>query len=62
MWATPCWQRRALTPIGVFRDNWNHEQHYDRFEEAFLQYARHGNVAPVALDDGIWELARDAGL
>jgi len=55
------WQRRALTPIGVFRHNWNHEQHYDRFEEAFLQYARHGNVPPVALDTCIWEWARDAG-
>ena len=37
------------------------DQHYDRFETAFLQYARHGNVSPGALDSCIWALARDAG-
>ena len=46
------WLRRALTPAGVFRSEW-------RFEDAFLQYARHGNVTPGALDWCIWELARE---
>ena len=56
------WLRRALTPAGVFRSDWQVEYDYDRFEEAFLQYARHGNVTPGALDACIWELAReDAG-
>jgi len=53
--------RRALVLSGVFRSHWDVDQHYDRFEAAFLQYARHGNVPPVALDLCIWELARDAG-
>ena len=53
--------RRALLLSGVFRAHWDVDQHYDRFEAAFLQYARHGNVPPVALDMCIWELARDAG-
>ena len=53
--------RRALLLSGVFRAHWDVDQHYDRFEAAFLQYARHGNVSPGALDWCIWELARDAG-
>lgn len=53
--------RRALLHSGVFRAHWDVDQHYDRFEAAFLQYALHGNVAPVALDGCIWDLARDAG-
>ena len=55
------WLRRALTPAGVFRSDWDVAQHYDRFEAAFLQYARHGNVLPGALDWCIWDLARKAG-
>lgn len=54
------WLRRALVPAGVFRAEWSVEQHYDRFEEAFLQYARHGNVPPGALDWCIWDVARAA--
>jgi hypothetical protein len=53
--------RRALLRSGVFRAYWDVDQHYDRFETAFLQYARHGNVAPGALDWCIWDLARAAG-
>ena len=53
--------RRALLRSGVFRAHWDIDQHYDRFEEAFLQYARHGNVSPGALDWCIWDLARNAG-
>lgn len=53
--------RRALRLSGVFRAHWDVVQHYDRFETAFLQYARHGNVPPGALDSCIWDLARDAG-
>ena len=53
------WLRRALTPSGVFRPEWRVEHDYDRFEEAFLQYARQGNVKPGALDWCIWELARE---
>ena len=53
--------RRALLMSGVFRAHWDADQHYDRFEASFLQYARHGNVSPVALDWCIWELAREAG-
>lgn len=52
------WLQRTLTPVGVFRPYWNLDRHYDRFEDAFLQYARHGGVAPVALDQCIWLLAR----
>ncbi|MYD84841.1 MAG: hypothetical protein F4144_15805 [Acidimicrobiaceae bacterium] len=52
------WLRRALTPSGIFRSEWQVEHDYDRFEEAFLQYARHGQVKPGALDWCIWELAR----
>ena len=55
------WLRRALIPAGVFRSHWDVAQHYDRFEAAFLQYARHGKVSPVALDWCIWELAREEG-
>ena len=55
------WLRRALIPAGVFRSDWDVSQHYDRCEAAFLQYARHGNVLPGALDWCIWELARAAG-
>ena len=55
------WLRRALIPAGVFRSDWDVSQHYDRFEAAFLLYARHGNVLPGALDWCIWELARAAG-
>ena len=54
------WLRRALTPSGVFRPEWQVEHDYDRFEEAFLQYARQGEVTPGALDWCIWELARNA--
>ncbi len=53
--------RRALLLSGVFRAHWDADQHYDRFETAFLQYARHGDVSPRALDWCIWDLARDAG-
>ncbi len=38
------WLRRALTPAGVFRREWDPEHHYDRFEETFLQYARQAKV------------------
>ena len=53
------WLRRALTSAGVFRRHWQVEHDYDRFEEAFLQYARHAGVMPGALDWCIWELARE---
>lgn len=53
------WLRRALIPAGVFRPEWQVDHDYDRFEDAFLQYARHGNVTPGALDWCIWELARE---
>lgn len=53
------WLRRALVPAGVFRPEWQVDHDYDRFEDAFLQYARHGNVTPGALDWCIWELARE---
>ncbi|MCY4663066.1 MAG: hypothetical protein OXC00_00210, partial [Acidimicrobiaceae bacterium] len=53
------WLRRALIPAGVFRPAWQVDHDYNRFEDAFLQYARHGNVTPGALDWCIWELARE---
>jgi len=53
--------RRALRHCGVFRAHWDADRHYDRFEAAFLQYARHGNVPPGALDSCIWDWARNAG-
>lgn len=53
------WLQRALERVGVFRDFWDLTRHYDRFEDAFLQYARHGDVAPIALDQCIWTLARE---
>ena len=55
------WVARALTSAGVFKPGWRVERHYDRFEEAFLQYAAHGRVAPGALDLCIWEEARTVG-
>ena len=55
------WLVRALTCVGVFRPEWRVERHYERFEEAFLQYAAHGNVKPAALDLCIWEQARIVG-
>ena len=54
------WLRRALTPSGIFRPEWQVEHDYDRFEEAFLQYAHRGSVTPGALDWCIWELTRNA--
>lgn len=53
------WLRRALIPVGVFRSEWQVDHDYNRFEDAFLQYAWHGNVTPGALDWCIWELARE---
>ena len=53
------WLRRALVPAGVFQPEWQVDHDYDHFEDAFLQYARHGNVAPGALDWCVWELARE---
>lgn len=55
------WLIRAMTSTGVFKSEWRVERHYDRFEEAFLQYAAHGNVQPGALDLCIWEEARIVG-
>lgn len=55
------WLVRAMTWIGVFRPEWRVERHYDLFEDAFLQYAEHGNVKPAALDLCIWEEARIVG-
>ena len=55
------WLIRALTSIGIFKPEWRVERHYDKYEEAFLQYAAHGNVQPGALDLCIWEQARIVG-
>lgn len=55
------WLVRAMTWIGVFRPEWRVERHYDLFEDAFLQYAAHGDVEPGALDLCIWEEARIVG-
>lgn len=55
------WLIRAMTWIGVFRPEWRVDQHYDLFEEAFLQYAAHGSVQPGALDLCIWEESRIVG-
>ncbi len=55
------WLIRALTPIGIFKPEWRVERHYSRYEDAFLQYACHGNVPPGALDLCIWEQARFLG-
>lgn len=52
------WPVRALTWAGVFRTEWRWPRHYTRYEEAFLQYAEHGNTQPGALDLCIWEKAR----
>ncbi len=52
------WPVRALTWAGIFRPEWNPQRHYTKYEEAFLQYAEHGNVQPGALDLCIWEKAR----
>ena len=49
---------RALTWAGVFRADWRWPRHYAKYEEAFLQYAEHGNTQPGALDLCIWEKAR----
>ena len=55
------WLIRALTRARIFRTEWRVEQNYDRFEDAFLQYAKQGNVSPAALDLCIWEQARGVG-
>lgn len=55
------WLIRALTRAGIFRPEWRVDRHYHRFEEAFLQYAAHGQVPPGALDLCIWEQARRVG-
>lgn len=55
------WLVRAMTWVGVFKPEWRVERHYDLFEQAFLQYAEHGNVHPAALDLCIWEEARIVG-
>ena len=55
------WLVRALTQVGIFRPEWRVDQHYERFEAAFLQYAAHGRVPPGALDLCIWEQARRVG-
>ena len=52
------WLVRAMTAAGIFKPQWHVRRHYDSFEEAFLQYAAHGNVQPGALDLCIWEKAR----
>ena len=49
---------RALTWTGIFRPQWSAQRHHARCEDAFLQYAEHGNVQPGALDLCIWEKAR----
>lgn len=55
------WLIRALTQAGIFWPEWRVDRHYDRFEEAFLQYAAHGRVRPGPLDLCIWEQARRIG-
>ena len=50
---------RALTWAGIFRPEWKAQRHYNRYEDAFLQYAEHGDVQPGALDLCIWENARN---
>ncbi len=50
-----------LPPQGMFRAYWEVEYHYDRFKDAFLQCADHGNVKPGALDLCISNLARNKG-
>ena len=55
------WLIRALTQNGIFRREWRVDQHYERFEAVFLQYAAHGQVLPGALDLCIWEQARRVG-
>ena len=55
------WLIRALTQVGIFRPEWRVDRHYDRYEEAFLQYAAHGQVPPGALDLCVWEQARKVG-
>ncbi|WP_419927269.1 hypothetical protein [Candidatus Poriferisocius sp.] len=50
---------RVLTWAGIFRPGWSAQRHYTRCEDAFLQYAEHGNVQPGALDLCIWEKARN---
>ena len=55
------WLIRALTSIGIFKPDWRVERHYGKYEEAFLQYAAHGNVQPGALDLCIWQQARIVG-
>ena len=41
---------RALNRAGISRLGWNAQRHYTRHEEAFLQYAAHGDVQSGALD------------
>lgn len=55
------WLVRALTPAGIFREVWRVERHYERYEQAFLQYAQHGSVSAGALDLCVWEQARTVG-
>ncbi len=51
---------RALNSAGISKPEWSAQRHYTRYEEAFLQYAAHGNVQPGALDLCIWEKTRNA--
>jgi thermostable 8-oxoguanine DNA glycosylase len=55
------WLVRALTRTGIFRSEWRVDRHYDRYEQAFLQYAAYGDVPAGALDLCIWEQARMVG-
>lgn len=55
------WLVRALTHVGVFRQEWRVEKDYLLYEQAFLQYASQGRVHPGGLDACIWEQARIVG-
>ena len=55
------WLIRSMTACGVFPGGWDVRRHYERFEAAFLQYARQGQVPASTLDLCIWTQARIAG-
>jgi N-glycosylase/DNA lyase len=48
--------RRAGLGAGFFDPGWRLPRDYNRFESAFLEVARHGEVVPGQLDHTVWSI------
>ncbi len=55
------WIERAMKTAGIFPREWTAARHYDRLEDAFLEFARLGQTAAAELDWCIWDQARRYG-